>query len=65
VAGLGESHAHAPALVGGKAASLSRLAAAYRVPPGFALTAEALGLAAPDLARGVVPEKGGIPASIS
>ena len=43
-------------MVGGKAASLSRLAAGYRVPPGFALTAKALGLAAPDLARGVVPE---------
>jgi len=56
VAWLGESHAHEPPLVGGKAASLSRLAAEYRVPPGFALTAKALGLAAPDLARGIVPE---------
>jgi pyruvate,water dikinase len=53
---LGESHAHEPALVGGKAASLSRLASDYRVPPGFVLTAKALALAAPDLARGVVPE---------
>lgn len=53
---LGESHAHEPALVGGKAASLSRLADEYRVPPGFAITAKALGLAAPDLARGTVPE---------
>lgn len=56
VAWLGESHAHEPALVGGKAASLSRLAADYRVPPGFALTAKALAHGAPDLARGVVPE---------
>ncbi len=56
VAWLGEPHAHEPATVGGKAASLSRLAAEYRVPPGFALTAKALGLAAPDLARGIVPE---------
>jgi phosphoenolpyruvate synthase/pyruvate phosphate dikinase len=55
VAWLGEPHANEPAVVGGKAASLSRLAAGYRVPPGFALTARALGLAAPDLARGVVP----------
>jgi phosphoenolpyruvate synthase/pyruvate phosphate dikinase len=30
-----------PKLVGGKAASLSRLASAYRVPPGFCLTADA------------------------
>lgn len=56
VAWLGEPHAHEPTLVGGKAASLSRLAADYRVPPGFALTAKALALAAPDLARGIVPE---------
>ena len=47
--------AHEPALVGGKAASLSRLAAEHRVPRGFALTSKALGLAAPDLARGEVP----------
>lgn len=56
VAWLGELEAHEPAVVGGKAASLSRLAAEYRVPPGFALTAKALGIAAPDLARGTVPE---------
>ena len=56
VAWLGEPAAHEATLVGGKAASLSRLAAEYRVPPGFALTAKALGLAAPDLARGLVPE---------
>lgn len=55
VAWLGEPHAHEPAAVGGKGASLSRLAAAYRVPSGFAITAKALALAAPDLARGVVP----------
>jgi len=56
VAWLGELEAHEAVVVGGKAASLSRLAAEYRVPPGFALTAKALGLAAPDLARGIVPE---------
>ena len=56
VAWLGESHVYEPAVVGGKEASLSRLAAEYRVPTGFALQAKALGLAAPDLARGVVPE---------
>ena len=38
IAWLGEPDAHDPALVGGKAASLSRLAAEYHVPPGFALT---------------------------
>ena len=56
VAWLGEPEAHEPTVVGGKAASLSRLAAEYRVPPGFALTAKALGIAAPDLARGIVPQ---------
>ncbi len=56
VAWLGEPDAHEPTVVGGKAASLSRLAAEYRVPPGFALTAKALGIAAPDLARGIVPQ---------
>lgn len=56
VAWLGEPAAREPALVGGKAASLSRLAAEHRVPPGFVLTSKALGLAAPELARGVVPE---------
>jgi phosphoenolpyruvate synthase/pyruvate phosphate dikinase len=53
---LGDPDAHDPARVGGKAASLSRLAAEHCVPPGFALTSSALGLAAPDLARGSVPE---------
>ena len=55
VAWLGEPAAHEPALVGGKAASLSRLAAEYLVPPGFALTSKAIAVAAPDLARGVIP----------
>jgi phosphoenolpyruvate synthase/pyruvate phosphate dikinase len=32
---LGDPRAHDPALTGGKAASLSRLAAGHRVPPGF------------------------------
>ena len=36
---LGEDHCHRDALVGGKAASLSRLASAYRIPPGFAISA--------------------------
>lgn len=40
---LGEEAAHDAAVVGGKAASLSRLAAAHRVPPGFVLTTRALG----------------------
>lgn len=38
VAWLGEADCHHPALTGGKAASLSRLAAAHRVPPGFCIT---------------------------
>lgn len=36
---LGEDPCHEAALVGGKAASLSRLASAHSVPPGFALAA--------------------------
>jgi phosphoenolpyruvate synthase/pyruvate phosphate dikinase len=32
---LGDPRAHDPAMTGGKAASLSRLAAGHRVPPGF------------------------------
>ncbi len=38
---LGDRACHDPARVGGKAAQLSRLAADYRVPPGFCLTAAA------------------------
>lgn len=53
---LGEPEAHSAGDVGGKAASLSRLAAEYRVPQGFALPASTLGAAADDLARGIVPE---------
>jgi phosphoenolpyruvate synthase/pyruvate phosphate dikinase len=34
---LGDPRAHDPALAGGKAASLSRLAAGHNVPPGFVL----------------------------
>ena len=56
IAWLGEPEAHDAARVGGKAASLSRLAAEQRVPPGFALTASAMARAAPELARGVVPD---------
>jgi pyruvate,water dikinase len=52
---LGEPEAHEASLVGGKAASLSRLAAEHPVPPGFALTSTALQAAAGELATGVVP----------
>lgn len=38
---LGEEAAHDPALTGGKASALSRLASGYRVPPGFVLTTRA------------------------
>ena len=38
---LGEIHCDNPSIVGGKAANLSVLAESYRVPPGFAVTAEA------------------------
>src|SRR5919198_1226148 len=41
---LGEPACHERARVGGKAATLSRLAAAYRVPPGFCLTTAAYAL---------------------
>lgn len=37
---LGDPACHDPSVVGGKAAQLSRLAEAYRVPPGFCLTAD-------------------------
>lgn len=39
---LGQPECHNPALTGGKAANLSRLAATYPVPPGFCLTAAAV-----------------------
>ena len=39
---LGEPDCHNRTLVGGKVANLSRLAASYRVPPGFCLTTAAL-----------------------
>lgn len=35
---LGDTACHDPALVGGKAANLSRLASVFRVPPGFAVS---------------------------
>lgn len=41
IAWLGEAACHDPYLVGGKAASLSRLAERYPVPPGFSLTTAA------------------------
>jgi phosphohistidine swiveling domain-containing protein len=37
---LGDPACHAPALVGGKAANLSRIAGDYLVPPGFSLTVD-------------------------
>lgn len=49
---LGESLCHDRALVGGKAAQLSRFAASFRVPPGFCLTSAAF-------ARAHVSENGG------
>jgi phosphoenolpyruvate synthase/pyruvate phosphate dikinase len=42
---LGDADAEDKAIVGGKVAPLSRLAAQYRVPPGFALTTFAFDLA--------------------
>jgi pyruvate,water dikinase len=39
---LGEPDCHRRELVGGKAANLSRMAAEYRVPPGFCITATAV-----------------------
>jgi hypothetical protein len=42
---LGEPACHERARVGGKAATLSRLAAAYRVPTGFCLTTATYALA--------------------
>ena len=39
---LGEAQCSDPSLVGGKAANLSLLAGSYTVPPGFALTPEAM-----------------------
>jgi phosphoenolpyruvate synthase/pyruvate phosphate dikinase len=56
VAWLGTAEAHDTATVGGKASSLSRLAAEHRVPPGFVLRVAALRHAAPDLTQGTVPE---------
>lgn len=38
---LGDEDCHDPAVVGGKAAALSRLAAGHLVPPGFALPSDA------------------------
>jgi phosphoenolpyruvate synthase/pyruvate phosphate dikinase len=48
---LGQAECHTHTLVGGKAANLSRLAATFRVPPGFCLTTAAFEYA---LACGVV-----------
>src|SRR5262245_54767223 len=45
---LGQAECHDSALVGGKAAHLSQLSAAVRVPPGFCLTTAAFDHAALD-----------------
>jgi pyruvate,water dikinase len=55
---LGETDCHETARFGGKAANLSRLAAHHRVPPGFAVAADATstvtnGQAPAELARAV------------
>ena len=52
---LGAPETHDTSLVGGKASSLSRLAAEHRVPPGFVVCVDALRAAADDLAAGTVP----------
>jgi phosphoenolpyruvate synthase/pyruvate phosphate dikinase len=49
---LGQDVCHDHAVVGGKAANLSRLANAYRVPPGFCLTAAAFDGVSEDEAMG-------------
>jgi phosphoenolpyruvate synthase/pyruvate phosphate dikinase len=54
---LGEPAAEDRSLVGGKVAPLSRLAARYRVPPGFCLTTRTYELAS-DWARVVSGEQG-------
>ena len=53
---LGEPESAARPLVGGKAAPLSRLAAEYRVPPGFCLTTRAFDRAAPHRDGAAVPD---------
>lgn len=52
---LGQPAACDPALVGGKAANLSYLAASYRVPPGFCLTTAAGDGAIDHCVRGLPP----------
>ena len=53
---LGEAGAEARDLVGGKVAPLSRLAAQYRVPPGFCLTTRAYEKGAGTLGGAALPE---------
>src|SRR5687767_8766851 len=48
---LGQSGCQDVSMVGGKVASLSRLAAEYRIPPGFCLTTAAFDRRPPDAAR--------------
>jgi len=53
---LGDPEATARTLVGGKVAPLSRLAAEYRVPPGFCITTEAFVRAAAHRDGAAVPD---------
>jgi phosphoenolpyruvate synthase/pyruvate phosphate dikinase len=59
---LGEPAAEDRAFVGGKVAPLSRLAAQYRVPPGFCLTTRAFALASGSM--GTVPGERDDPESL-
>lgn len=64
---LGESACHDQALVGGKVANLSRLAADHRVPPGFCLTTAAYDQARSSGIRlhGPVAGAGDLPAALA
>jgi phosphoenolpyruvate synthase/pyruvate phosphate dikinase len=61
IAWLGRGECHGCVLLGGKASSLCHLAAEYRVPPGFCLTADAYDHAR---ANGPVADEGSAPASL-
>ncbi|MBA4181960.1 MAG: hypothetical protein C0506_15320 [Anaerolinea sp.] len=57
---LGDPECHDARIVGPKAANLSRLAALHRVPPGFAITADAAALGAAALAAAVAEAYGAL-----
>jgi pyruvate,water dikinase len=62
---LGQPECHERTLVGGKAAHLSRLAAAFRVPPGFCLTCVAFDQTrAGSIATGQTMRPVGLPAAL-